>query len=342
MTSAVEHRMTGLLWSAVVEGRVDLPTDTVRVLAQTDLSATAHHVRLWSTTEAATQRLADAGVGAVSFKGVTDEQRWFGRMGERPCADVDIVIKDSSRLEDAIRALDPTHALLGVAAIAARRGQLRSVDVEFGGAWIDLHVDPLKVGSGWRHPELWFARTEQLTSPSGVDLEVFQPAAVAALKLLHIGRDNFRYLLNVEEVRRILESEVDWSDVETLAESEGLGAPIRIAAEAAAEEVGSTPPEISVAGWRELMWRRLWAPQNRLLGELGRERFVRRSQWLLPITIPGRTLEHLSWLARTAFPPPELLELKHPDARGPYLLRLITSRLGYWYRRRRRVSRMSS
>lgn len=334
LRSASEHRMSGLVWTAVRSGELDLPNRAIQALAAGDMAVAAHHRRLWATLEEVTERLAAEGIGTVTFKGVTDEARWFGREGERPCADVDLVIDDIDRFDDSIALLAPGHPLIGQATRIARRGQARAVDLEVGGVIVDLHVDPVKVGPGWRHPEDWFARTLPFLTPSGSTVRVFDDEATYVLRLLHLGRDKFRYLLWLVEVDRIMQSGVDWRHASDLANLEGLAAPVGVAAEVVGEEFQREVCWPRAQDWRSRLWRHLWEPHVRLLGELGRKRFVRRSSWLLPLTMPGRGLESLAWLARTAFPPEALFDLKHPGGSGPYAWKLASRRSSYLLARR--------
>ena len=333
LISAVDHRMTGLLWSAVTDGRVVVPDEIVARLAAADLAETAHHRRLWQVLERAVDALAAAGIATVAFKGVTDEMRWFDRMGERPCSDIDILVTDHERFDDAISVLAPQHPLIGQASDIARRGHLKAVDLLVDDVFIDLHVDPIKVGAGWRRPEVWLEHTTSLTSPDGVELQVLDPEASATLKLLHLGRDRFRDLLGLVEAQRLLDSGISWDTVGGLARVEGIEAPVGVAAEVVAQELGR-PRTSTVGGWRARMWRALWAPQVRLQGQVGRRRHIRRSQWGLPLAMPGRTMESLWWLVRSTVPPEPLFDLKHPRLSGPYPWRLTAGRMGYLMRRR--------
>lgn len=325
--------MGGLLWTAVTAGEIDPPVSVTRALAKLDMATVNHHQRLWSTISVATEKLNAEGISSVVFKGVTDEARWFKRLGERPCSDVDLIITDINRFDDAIKTLVPDHPLIGSAADAARRGLLRAVDLKVDGVLIDLHVDPVKVGSGWRNASRWFEHTQPFDTPSGDSITVFDDQATATLRLIHLGRDRFRYLIWLLEVHAILATIDGWDGVIDLAGSEGLSAPVEVAAEVVREEVGAGP-DSRCRDWRCRLWRRMWRPETRLLGELARKRFVRRSSWLLPMTMPGRTWESLRWLARTAVPPAVVFDLKHPGGRGPYLWRLMAGRAGYLVRRR--------
>jgi hypothetical protein len=338
--SAVEHRMVGLVFSLVSEGTLELSPPAVASLAKLDLSAAAHHQRLWSTLEEVTSRFSSAGIDSVAFKGVVDEARWFSRVGERPCSDVDLMIEDEGAFDDAVALLRPDHPLLGQLSRLANQGHIRSLDLRVGNVWLDLHVDPLKVGRGWHCSREWLDRTEPLTTPSGAQVRVFDAEATAALKLLHVGKDRFRYLLSLVEVARLLEDEIDWDVVRTLAADEGILEPVLVAAQVVAEEMRLERPQPRLNNWRARMWRHLWGPQVRLWGEAGRYRFGRRSQWIMPLTMPGRALETVTWMARTAVPPSALFDLKHPGGRGPYPWRLVSRRLGYLANRRREANQM--
>ena len=90
LATALEHRMQGLLWSAVTRGEIDLPLETQRRLAVLNLRTQAHHRRLWMILEEVTALLAQHGIEVAVFKGVAAEACWYKRMGERPSRDLDL------------------------------------------------------------------------------------------------------------------------------------------------------------------------------------------------------------------------------------------------------------
>lgn len=337
LASAIEHGMSGLAWEAVNRGDLRLPPNTVHRLAATDMGVVAHHHNLWEVLVRVVNDLREAGIEVVAFKGIVDEQRFFSRLGNRPCADIDLVVMDPDRIDDAISVIEPNHPLAGLARDIAERGQARAFDVWAGSAFVDLHADPLKVGAGWRHPTAWWEHTTTAEGPDGEDIRVFDLEAATVLRLLHSGRDRFRSLLTVVEADRMLAADPDLATVIELAGAEGVAAPVGVAADVIGDVLGRTYSLPHRRDWRSRLWSRWWRPQVRLRGEEGRRLNVRRSQWGLPLTMPGRFFESLAWIARTIVPPRRLFDLKHPDMTGPYAWRILVGRLLY-YRRRRRSS----
>jgi hypothetical protein len=145
--------------------------------------------------------------------------------------------------------------------------------------------------------------------------------------VLHQARDRFRYLLGVIETRLRLRQDVDWHSVETLARAEGIWEQVSVGLSILCEEAGVQCPVETPTNWRTTAWRLLWRPKVRLLGEAGRLRHIRRATWLMPMLTRGRSADALAWLIRSAFPSDDDLRLRHPDATGPYLWRLIAPRI---------------
>ncbi|MGH8874560.1 MAG: nucleotidyltransferase family protein [Acidimicrobiia bacterium] len=335
--SAWEHRMGGLLWSRVAAQELTVPDDLLMKLQEEDVRTWARHEVLWSTLEQAVALLAEVGIECAVFKGVAVEHRWYRRRGDRPCWDLDLVLAphDVHRFGDALEALQPGHPLAPHATRLVGRHYLRAIPLRHQGIPIDLHADPIKLGPPLRHPEAIWDHTEELVTPQGMTARTLDREASLFQTLVHVGRDRFRYLLGLSDVVRIVGSdEVDWAAVEELALGEGILDPIAVAAGAVADELGLPPYPLAGGGWRGRLWQRLWRPHIRLQGDLGMVRYVRRAQWLLPLTARDRFGEAARWFLRSLFPPSELVDAKHHRRKGPYLWRLLSGRLAVMTTRR--------
>lgn len=328
--SAREHRLFGLAWSAMNRSDPECPPELRRRLALLDLAEIASHDRQWRALATVVDVLADRGIRVVALKGVTAEQRFFDRTGERPSVDLDVLVADPHRIGEAVSLLHSGHPLAETCQHLVDTGTLQSVDLMVDGVPVDLHVDPLKLGLAWRGRDEWLRRTQSLPRPDGGAVEVFDVATTMVMMLVHAGRDRFRYRLSLIECARI-GAAVDWHDVGSLAATEGIGDQVLVAAEAIAHEMGIDSPAPS-GGWRVRLWRRLWREETRVLGRLGEVRFLRRAQWLLPLTARGRSVEAIRHLATTVFPPRDVVAFRHGD--GPYLWRLLAGRVGVVARRR--------
>lgn len=324
--------MTGLLWSAVQEGKVDLPEPEARLLAQLDLAAVHRHHRMWAVLGGIADRFTEAGIPLAVIKGVVAEARWFARQGERPCYDLDLLVP-AEHLVAAIGLLDARHPLVSAGTIEARH--LRNINLVVDDVGIDLHHDPLKVGSGWRDPSAWWNEMVTVARPDGGTVQALDREAALVLWLLHLSRDWFRYLNGLVEAGRMMASDLDWGRVDRLATTEGISEPVAVAAAVVCRELGLEPVPLQARGWRRRLWERLWAPRLRLLGYAGQVRFNRRGQWVFALAAPGRAVDAAGWIVRSAFPPGELLDIKSPDLTGPYLWRLARSK---WAALRRRGS----
>lgn len=86
--------------------------------------------------------------------------------------------------------------------------------------------------------------------------------------LLHQGRDPFRYLLGVAEVRQHLQHPLDWMKIEAISRAEGIREQVYVALEVLCEELQIEDPVEAPAGRRTQLWRNLRRPKVRLLGNL--------------------------------------------------------------------------
>lgn len=330
--SALEHRMQGLLFTAVMADG-GWPEATIRSLAQRDLRTRSHHATLSRTLEEVVGRLHGAGVDVASAKGVTSEQRWYDRVGERPCNDIDLLIRPGTSMRDVVSALQPTHPLGATFTDLADGGVLQSVDLLVDGCEIDVHTDIFKIEVPTiGMDELW-ARTQIM---AGSDLRVLDPETALIHLLLHTTKDRFSRLLSYADVARILRrEELDWDHIGAFCRREGFELHVNAALHAITTALDlPRPPVPRPDGLGAVAHRLLWGPSSRLRGTEGFIAKQHRQLWM-PMTMRGRLPEAVTWwLRRRIAPPKALMDLYFPDTSGPYLWRLLIGR-GRRHRERR-------
>ncbi len=328
--SAAEHRMSGLLLEGARAGRVDLAVTYQRVLAAQTLATRAHHERLWRAFESAAHRLEGVGIEVALAKGIGAERRWYDGIGQRPCADLDLMLKPDqvAHVRDAVRALQPDHKLLPHLDQLVANGDLESVDVAYDGVSIDLHFDIMKLGIPVRGSDAIWQRTEHLESPAGNAVRVLDPETSLILFLLHLLKDRFSYLLGFVDVVHVLEREdIDWGFVDDFLGHEGLSVLVYETLDTVYETLSlPNPRPVPQRGWRRKAWQLLWPERIRLGGHSGRVAHHRRQFWF-PFLMPGRELDGIKAIAGLAFPPRTLMDHYHPDTEGPYLWRLAVGRM---------------
>jgi len=343
LRSAAEHRMTGLLWSSARLGEVELPREHHRELARFNLRVRAHHKRLWEAAEQITRQLALQGFEVATAKGVTAELRWFNLIGERPCADLDLLVDPAqlTRVAELVAALQPEHSLLDDLDELVGRGFLQAVDVWVNGIPVDLHVDIMKLGIPVRQGELIWERTQQLRTLVGGTVRVLDPEISLVQFILHLIKDRFSYLLGFVDVLRVIErSTIDWRFIDQFVRREGLDTHFYRALEVVFTTLGLTPPaHAHPKGWRAVAWDTLWPASLRLNGLVGRAEHHRRQLWV-PFTMRGRLGSATSALLGQTFPPRSLLDYYYPDTSGAYPRRLTAGRLKRARERRHRIAEM--
>jgi hypothetical protein len=341
--SALEHKMTGLLWSRVLAGEVDCPQPWKEQLATSDLVVRARHRRLWKALDDLGSILAGLDVEWAVVKGVPTEARWYARAGERPCSDLDILLspRDTSRATEVVAALGPPSLSPSTLPDMLERGVAQSVDVRFGSETVDLHVDLLRLGPPVRYPDRLWARTLPFQGQGGGPAVRVPDAELALVHfLVHLNRDTFCWLLGFADVARILErEELDWRAIENLVEGEGLEAPVFGGLAAVSETLGLDAPHPRVPGWRSTLWRIVWRPSVRLGGDLGWARHRHRAHWLPVVTaVRPRTL--LGWARGQLVLTPAVAADNSPDRRGPWWWVLVRGRIDRVVRRRRLAARL--
>ena len=156
-----------MLWTWA---RQHLADDALKTeLAQNDLYVQAHLHRVWAVLEASVARLAAAGIEVATIKGVTAEARWYGRRGERPCSDVDLLLspRQLDRAAEAVRLLEPDHPWASSVAPLAANGRIQTVTTHVDGLEVDLHLDLLKLGIPTRQSSDLWDLTTPYRSPQG-------------------------------------------------------------------------------------------------------------------------------------------------------------------------------
>ena len=337
--SALEHRMGGLLWSQVSNGAIEGPTAWRERLAGADLATRTRHQRLWRTLTDVTEQLRAAGLEVATFKGVVAEHRWYGRMGERPCVDLDLLLRPDhlDRIDDVIALIEPGHALRGRVGTLVAQGRLQSVELMTAdGVSIDLHADAFKLWLPSRRDVVW-ARVVDVETPAGGVVRALDAEASLVHFLVHLTKDRFRSLLGYVDVARVAATpDLDHDFVAWWVDTEGLDVHYRAALDTVAATLGLDLAPSASRGPREMVWHAVWRPAIRLRGDEGAVRFRHRQVWVT-LLARRRTAAKARFLARKLLPAPELVDYRRP-VRGPVLWRLTWGRASDAVRRWR-VSR---
>jgi hypothetical protein len=338
LASAIEHRMTGLVWGHVTSGALTLDPATRAELMHGHLLMRSQVRHIWDALSEVATRMAPLGIQLATFKGPTAAARWYDAEGERPFGDLDLLVgpADHWRAAEIAAAIEPDHALAPVLQQLADAEVLPSVDLVLNGVNVDLHFDLLKFEVPGRHLDLFWARTLPYQLNDGNTVRVLDPEASLVHFLIHVNRDRFRHLLGHIDVARVVQREnLDWDIVLELMRSEGLEVPLLLTLEAIAEVMElQLPPLPMPRGWRAVAWRRLWSPEVRLRGDEGSFRYRNRHR-ALPFLARGRARDGLRHWVRYAVPPRSMMDVHFPETSGPYWWRNVTGRLHHVAERRR-------
>lgn len=334
--SALEHRMSGLLQSALAGSPGTIPGDAANRLAEADVRQWARNRMVGAVAGRFVALAGGLGIPVALVKGVALEGIAYTRTGERPTWDVDVVVHPDGipRVEQLVATAQPHHPLLPHLASLVEGGHLQSIDLVYGGLPVDVHLDPLKLELiRTRRPEAWWERMRTVER-EGAPLPTFDAGAALVLALLHLNKDRFRYLLGYADVARLLPLVEDWDWVAHTLEREGLATPLWSTLTVVEETLDIRSPVAAPAGLtRTRLWRAAWPTGVRLLGAPAGVRY-RYRQFLIPFTGNGRSREALkAWLRRLA-PPKPLLDAYYPG-RGPYLWKLVVGRVSRRIRRLR-------
>jgi hypothetical protein len=340
LSLAREHRMAGLLWTWLREQPVD-PT-LKRELGVYDLYVRAHQQRMWNVLEWSVARLATAGLDVATIKGVTAEARWYGREGERPCSDVDLLLSplQRDRASAALAALQPDHPWVPHVDAMAARGQAQSATLVIEGIEVDLHFDALKLGMPSRQAhELW-ARAQWFRLRDGTAVRVLDETSALLHLLVHLNKDRFQRLLGYADIARIVGTgRVDWGVLLRLAEGDGIEVSVLSTLEVVVDELALPWPEEldRPRGPRARLWRLIWHRGVRLRGREGRLRY-RRRQDLIGLLARGRAADAIRWWIRDAAPPAPAVSAHYAHIGGPYPWKLVRGRAETLVRKRRRLA----
>lgn len=329
VASAIEHRMGGLLLAAHESGAVSVPARELTALTASDLATGAWHRQLWQTLATVVTTLAERDLDVLAIKGVANEARWYRRLGERPCTDVDIVLAPHcvDRVDEVVVTLAP-EVPTGALTTLVRRRQLQHVHFNIADVAVDLHLDPFKLGIWTRNNGLWWDSSEWVEAPDGTRIRVLAPELALVGALTHLNKDRFACLGAYVEVARIVaDPGLDWDRLVHFVAAEGLDIPVWASLAEVVTRLGLDLSVPAAGGWRRLAFERLWPPSVRLRGhdaaDLGRKR-----QLMIPLLVQGRRREALAELRRSVVPPRELIEV-HGDefADHSYLRRITVDRV---------------
>jgi len=340
--SAAEHHMSGLLWTRVSRGEIEVAQEVKVQLASQDLVVRARHARLWESIANIRQRLAGLDVELAVLKGVPSEARWYDRMGERPCADLDLLINPSqtSQVLQVVALLQPDHPMQETFLSDFEKGLLHSVDLQVDGIAIDLHLDPLKLGPRSSGRELLWERTVYWQLPDGRGARVLDAEASLVHFLITLNRDCFCWMLGFSDIARLLAREtIDWYAVEALTSSCGVNVPVSSTLQTVANILGLEVPLAPRSGWRAMTWRLVWRESVRLEGELGWWRHRHRN-YLLPFLTDWPLSQSLRWLLRQFVLSRTVVASANMGLKGPWLWRLAAGRLRRLRARRRTIRRL--
>jgi hypothetical protein len=338
LTSAREHRMTGVLWTRLRADDVHVVGLDRESLAQEDLAAGARARRQWSGLTGVAERLEHLGVRGVAVKGVTAETRWYDRTGERRSTDVDLLVapSDVGRLAAVVDELAPAYPRRYGLQQRLDRGVQNGVTISVEGVTVDLHADLLKLGPPSRTRTAIWDHVEPYTAPNGRALLVLDPAAQLFHFLLHLNKDRFPCLLGYVDVVRVVQrDDVDWTAVGHLARLEGVEHAVAQSLEVVFSTVGLPHPgaRLGIRG-RSRVWDLAYRPAVRLQGMDALAHRPRRLLLLPFAVVQGRGRELVALLAQRLLPARASFDRVYGRGRGPYALRVTTTRIRRALRRR--------
>jgi hypothetical protein len=329
VTLANEHRLTGLLWTWARQHLADIDLKTE--LAQNDLYVQAHLARVWAVLEESVARLAAAGIEVATIKGVTTEARWYGRRGERPCSDVDLLLspRQLDRATEAVQLLEPDHPWASSVAPLAVAGRIQTVTTHVDDLEVDLHFDLLKLGIPTRQSSDVWDLTSPYILPGGDSVRVLDDTTAVVHLLVHLNKDRFQRLLAYADIARIVAGgRVDWERAARFTCGEGITVSTFRTLEVVLDELSLPwPDELErPRGPRARLWNVIWPPRIRLRGAEGRLRFRRRQDWIA-LLARGRAIEALRWWFREMWPPAPVVAVHYAEIQGPYVWKLLRGRV---------------
>lgn len=315
LRSAVAHGMTGLLLSEIEKSDVPWRRIARTVLNARQAPVLVWHKRLWEALSSVSRVLEDVGADVAIAKGIAAEARWYSRMGERPCSDLDLVLSPAhlSKVDDIIAAIEPSHPLCGKVRGFAERGLLQSVDIEYEGVPIDLHWDILKFGIPSRNRQAIWDRTVPFELPGGRFIRALDAECSYVHFLLHLNKDRFRRLMCFVDVARIHEREhLDRGVIDQLVRADGIETSVYASWDVVVDTLGLPASRTNRASIRSFIWHVAWPSSVRLRSAESKIRF-RHRQWLIAFLSRGRAAEATRGWLRSTFPPGDLLAYAHSD-----------------------------
>lgn len=314
LRSAFVHGLGGLLLSEIERTAPPWRRFPLAVLAARQASVRAWHERLWAGLASISEVFDDLGIEVAIAKGIAAEARWYQRIGERPCNDLDLLLPPShlGRIDDVIAAIEPSHPLCGKVRPLAERGLLQSVDLEHEGVPIDLHWDILKLGIPSRSRQIIWDRTVPFALPDGRSVRALDAETSYVHFLVHLNKDRFRRLLGFVDVARVYEQEdLAHGVVQRLVRADGIEASVSASWDVVVSTLGlPARNRIQAPAVRSLIWHTAWRPSVRLRATESTIRF-RRRQWLIAVLSRGRALEAMRCWIRASFPPADLVAYGH-------------------------------
>jgi len=338
LEQAFEHRIVGLVVSAVLEGSAQVPDEWQQRMQLADAAHQLWHRKQLATMQFVSGQLDAQGLPHLFMKGAVNAERWYDRPGERQSIDVDVVLSPlhADRWLDAIGVLSPAVGRILHGATAAQLRDDLAIKLQLpGGTDLDVHFDVLQCGVPSLRPgDLW-QRRQSFALSNGLEVSVLDPETALIQQLIELNRDRFSYLQNFADISRILAStDIDWERVDRLTSVEGAREIAFLALETVVETLGLPHPHpVQLTGWRVAAWRALWPKGHVLRGDVGMLRWRQRER-LLPFLVPGRRRAAFQAARRYYFPDERHLAVLYPDARGPYLFRNWGLRYRHWQERR--------
>ena len=327
VSSAIEHRMEGLLysWAAATER---LPHPAAEPLVAADTQNWARSQMLATNAVRLESHATAHGVDICFFKGVALESQVYTRRGERPAADLDVIVRGGTvtSVTDWVAALQPRHMWIPELESLISGRHIQAIDLVVDGVQVDLHFDPLKLEIiRSRAAERLLSRVSPCDLGPGT-VTGLDPEASLVLALLHLNKDRFRRLIGFADVARLLSQVTDWDWVLEYVSTEGLRTPVTASLDVVANALDLPHPVELDTVRHSRVWNVFWPERTRLLGREGVVRF-RYRQMIIPFFSAGRWVEALAGIARRLFPPPPMLRAFYPDATGGYLGMLVFGRL---------------
>jgi hypothetical protein len=322
--------MTGLVWTEIDRGTLQLPQEAEKSVFDADVAHWSQNLQLWDGWSYLSESATRLGIRLLLVKGVAIESRFFSRTGERPCSDLDVLVDEAgiAQLEDLLAGLSVEPETAKRTARLAQRGIIQSATAYAGTAPVDLHFDLLKTGLPAVDPGAFWDTAVTATGPVG-SYRTLGPETSLLQLLIHLNRDRFRRLLGYVDIQRIVASNlVEWSRFWSIAHREGLeviaSESLRAVGETLQLAVGQLPRGRLV---RRTVWRFAWPNRIRLRGRDSLFRFGRRAQILFPFLTVSRERDAFTATIRRLFPDREHLAYLHrEDPTRPYLLDLVRAR----------------